>query len=250
MQNKALEKRARDFLHARKTLLMATSNEYGKPTISYAPFVSCNGKFYIYVSARSNRTNDLQRKSSVDVLLIEDEATAKSLFARIRIKFGCSAHAVSRRKKEWQEIIDLFGNKFGPVFDLVRPLADFTLFRLTPHEATYVEGFGKAYSMTGDLRNPTHVGGDRAGVKKFATKSGKKIYRIMRGDRQIIESAKKGIYAGWNGGQTKRRIFGRLDCKSGMRMKKENRVFFLTWDDAINAGFKPCKICKPTPSDA
>jgi len=71
------------------------------------------------------------------------------------------------------------------------------------------------------------------------------FYKIMRGNGRIITSRKKGKYAGWNG----RRIFGRLDCASGMRMKKENRVFFHSWDDAIIAGFRPCKVCKPTPSD-
>jgi methylphosphotriester-DNA--protein-cysteine methyltransferase len=53
-----------------------------------------------------------------------------------------------------------------------------------------------------------------------------------------------GKFAGWKGGK----IFGRLDCPSGMRkMTKKNRVFFLTWKDAIAAGYKPCKICKPRP---
>lgn len=33
-------------------------------------------------------------------------------------------------------------------------------------------------------------------------------------------------------------------------MKKENQVFFLTWQDAINEGYRPCKKCKPVPDDA
>ncbi len=56
----------------------------------------------------------------------------------------------------------------------------------------------------------------------------------------------RGQYAGWKPGK----IFGRLDCKSGLRMKKENRVFFLSWEDAIRQGYRPCKKCKPTPHDA
>ncbi|MEK7640377.1 MAG: Ada metal-binding domain-containing protein [Patescibacteria group bacterium] len=69
-----------------------------------------------------------------------------------------------------------------------------------------------------------------------------KIYRVLK-KNQIIESLTPGKYAGWKPGK----IFGRLDCKSGMRMKKENRVFFLTWQDAITAGYRPCKNCRPTP---
>lgn len=67
-----------------------------------------------------------------------------------------------------------------------------------------------------------------------------KIFKvIVKG--QVTESSVPGLYAGWRRGK----IFGRLDCKSGLRMKKENRVFFLTYQDAIDSGYRPCKNCKP-----
>ncbi len=68
----------------------------------------------------------------------------------------------------------------------------------------------------------------------------KKKYKILKNGK-IILSDIPGKYAGYKLGK----IFGRLDCKSGMRMKKENRVFFLTWDDAIREGYRPCKNCRP-----
>jgi hypothetical protein len=71
-----------------------------------------------------------------------------------------------------------------------------------------------------------------------------KKYKILK-DGKIIESSVPGKYAGYK----KDKIFGRLVCKSGMRMKKENRVFFLTWEDAINEGYRPCKNCKPVPDN-
>ena len=71
----------------------------------------------------------------------------------------------------------------------------------------------------------------------------RKFKRIK--DGETSESEVPGNYAGWR----PRKIFGRLDCKSGMRMKRENRVFFLSWDDAVAAGYRPCKNCKPTPED-
>ena len=69
-------------------------------------------------------------------------------------------------------------------------------------------------------------------------------YRVLKNGK-IVESAIPGKYAGYRPDK----IFGRLDCKSGMRMKKENRVFFLIWEDAIAEGYRPCKNCKPTPKD-
>jgi methylphosphotriester-DNA--protein-cysteine methyltransferase len=72
-----------------------------------------------------------------------------------------------------------------------------------------------------------------------------KTYKILSSGR-FVQSSIPGRYVGWRRGK----IFGRLDCKSGMRMKKENRVFFLTWEDAIQEGYRPCKNCRPTKDDA
>ena len=45
------------------------------------------------------------------------------------------------------------------------------------------------------------------------------------------------------GGNAKLKIYGTLQCKSGKRMKKENRVFFNSKNEAINLGYRPCGHC-------
>jgi len=67
-----------------------------------------------------------------------------------------------------------------------------------------------------------------------------KLYTILKAG-EFVRSPIPGKYAGWGPGK----IFGRLDCKSGMRIKKENRVFFHTLEDAVNEGYRPCKKCRP-----
>lgn len=44
-------------------------------------------------------------------------------------------------------------------------------------------------------------------------------------------------------GNRKLLIYGTLDCFSGKRMKKENRVFFSTESEAIGMGYRCCKNC-------
>jgi len=44
-------------------------------------------------------------------------------------------------------------------------------------------------------------------------------------------------------GNSRLKIFGMLRCAQGKRMKKENRVFFRSMEDAINAGYRPCGHC-------
>jgi Metal binding domain of Ada len=45
------------------------------------------------------------------------------------------------------------------------------------------------------------------------------------------------------GGNRKLKIYGTLQCSSGKRMLRENRVFFSSEAEAIAAGFRPCGHC-------
>ncbi|WPV02115.1 Ada metal-binding domain-containing protein [Mucilaginibacter sp. cycad4] len=47
------------------------------------------------------------------------------------------------------------------------------------------------------------------------------------------------------GGYRPGKIYGKLSCSSGKRMKIENRVFFGSEQEAINAGYRPCGHCMP-----
>lgn len=44
-------------------------------------------------------------------------------------------------------------------------------------------------------------------------------------------------------GNKKLKIYGTLDCSSGKRMKKENRVFFSGEEEAMKNGYRPCGNC-------
>ncbi|WP_300487724.1 Ada metal-binding domain-containing protein [Flavobacterium sp.] len=45
------------------------------------------------------------------------------------------------------------------------------------------------------------------------------------------------------GGNKKLKIVGRLHCTSGKRMKKINRVFFASMEEAEAMGYRPCGHC-------
>lgn len=48
------------------------------------------------------------------------------------------------------------------------------------------------------------------------------------------------------GGNSKLKIYGKLSCASGKRMKRANRVFFTHEVEAIKAGYRPCGHCMNT----
>ena len=45
------------------------------------------------------------------------------------------------------------------------------------------------------------------------------------------------------GGNERLKIYGTLQCSSGKRMKKQNRVFFVSEEEAIENGYRPCGHC-------
>jgi len=45
------------------------------------------------------------------------------------------------------------------------------------------------------------------------------------------------------GGNRKLKIYGTLQCGSGKKMKRDNRIFFSTESNAIQNGFRPCGHC-------
>lgn len=45
------------------------------------------------------------------------------------------------------------------------------------------------------------------------------------------------------GGNVNLKIYGTLKCKSGKRLKRENRIFFSSESEALGNGFRPCGHC-------
>ncbi|MNR53611.1 Metal binding domain of Ada [compost metagenome] len=45
------------------------------------------------------------------------------------------------------------------------------------------------------------------------------------------------------GGNSKLKIYGTLSCRSGKKLKKENRVFFISETEAMQNGYRPCGHC-------
>ncbi len=47
------------------------------------------------------------------------------------------------------------------------------------------------------------------------------------------------------GGNKRLKIYGTLQCQSGKRMKRENRVFFAAAAEAIQHNYRACGHCLP-----
>ncbi len=154
------ENSAFKLLFSRKTLVMATADKNGAPNVSYAPFVVHRAPpLYVYTSSRSRHTRNMMETAKSSVMFIEDEARTRNFFARERFTCQCSTELVARESTEWRTAMSLFKRKFGKVFDIIRPLPDFALFRLIPDGGLYVRGFGQAFELSADMKNSKHITG-------------------------------------------------------------------------------------------
>lgn len=67
------------------------------------------------------------------------------------------------------------------------------------------------------------------------------VLHVKMSDAEIYRKIKNNIIR--LAGNKKLKIYGKLSCNSGKRMKKENRVFFRSENEAIKKGFRPCGHC-------
>lgn len=137
-----------------RSVVLSTASSDGVPQASYAPFlIDADKSIYIYISGLSAHTTNLKQTSRASVLLIEDEAETKEIFARRRLTYDCIAEVLPRDTGQWQALIGRFEQRFGHVVELMKDLPDFQLFRLQPQSGQFVIGFGAAYRVNASNLN-------------------------------------------------------------------------------------------------
>lgn len=67
------------------------------------------------------------------------------------------------------------------------------------------------------------------------------LYHQDIDDQALRRAIKRGTIL--FGGNRRLKIYGTLQCHSGKRMKRENRVFFETSHEASAEGYRPCGHC-------
>lgn len=135
---------------SRKSLLLATLNPKHQPEISSTPFLKDTNNFYIFISELASHTQNLKRHPSLSIMLIEDEKDTKNAFARRRLSYECQAKIIERNENQWAEILAKFEVRLGKTVSMLKSLPDFHLFQLEPISGNYIEGFGKAFKLSGE----------------------------------------------------------------------------------------------------
>jgi len=67
------------------------------------------------------------------------------------------------------------------------------------------------------------------------------VHHTASTDAQIRKKIRKSSFE--FAGNATLKIFGKLNCASGKRVKRTNRVFFNSREEAIKNSFRPCGHC-------
>lgn len=135
---------------SRSGLLLATLSQQTIPELSATPFIKRENCFYIFISELAAHTQNLKQHSNVSVMLIEDEQNASNPFARKRLSYQCLARLVEKEERIWPAVLDSFEQRHGKTVSLLKSLPDFHLFELKALSGQYIEGFGKAFRLSGE----------------------------------------------------------------------------------------------------
>ncbi len=131
-----------------RSVQLATLNAEAEAEASYAPCVWLESVCYLFLSGLSSHTGNLLRHPRLSLLLL-DEGGANP-FARMRASLQGSAEVVDRDDARFAAIMAEFHRNFGKVMELLEPLPDFRLFRISSTGGSFVRGFGQAYEIFGD----------------------------------------------------------------------------------------------------
>lgn len=156
-----------ELLQQQQSCCLATLDEAGQAHASYSPFAFNieKNELYLILSELSEHCLNLLARPGVSVLIMEDEADSKQIFARRRVQYAMQARECVDTT-EHETIINALKQRHGGIIDLLNGLTDFHVFKLVSNGGRYIEGFGKAYTSDNSSLTEgfTHIGPEQ--IKK------------------------------------------------------------------------------------
>lgn len=138
---------ARGFISEFSSVILGTVSNEGRPHTSYAPTITDQGHYYVFVSGLAQHTKTLGN-GHASLFFVQDEQQAKTIFARTRFTIDCTSTVVENNTERYQTLLNQFQSRHGSTIKLLRTLPDFVMFELQPQSASFVTGFGAAYDFT------------------------------------------------------------------------------------------------------
>ena len=147
---RAVENEIKEFIDSCGSVNIASVNKNGDVIISYAPFIACNGQYYIYISEVADHFDSINANpNNIEIMFIQDESKASSVILRVRLKYRAKATFVQRGSDCFNAVLDVFEEKNHNAsgIKMIRNMSDFHLIKLDFYQGRFVKGFGQAYDI-------------------------------------------------------------------------------------------------------
>ncbi|RAX51711.1 HugZ family heme oxygenase [Helicobacter sp. 16-1353] len=141
------------FVESCGSVCIASIAKDGRAIASYAPCIAYKGKYYIYISEVAEHFESISANpKNLEIMFLQDEAKAKSVILRARLRYRSEAEFVERGSEEFEGAFDEFERKTGGSGGIktIRKMSDFYLVRLEFKSGRFVKGFGQAYDINGE----------------------------------------------------------------------------------------------------
>jgi putative heme iron utilization protein len=152
-----IQQTAQQFRAQFQSVTLATLSESHLPDVSYAPFLlDKQQRTYVFISLLAQHTKNLINNPHASLLWLADEQDSPNIFARERLTLHCTASLVEQDNPNYNQRLDQLQQRHGETIALLRTLQDFRLFRFEADSGLFVQGFGKAFPVSGNSLLPAN----------------------------------------------------------------------------------------------
>lgn len=143
-----LAKEIDEFKRSFSSVIIASVDSKNNAISSYAPVIFDDNDIYIFISEVSEHYHSIKANpDKVEIMFIEDESKAKSVFVRIRLRYKVNAEILNR-DQDFDRLFKLL-KKQNPKthVDMFYGVKDFHFVKLEVKKGRFVKGFGAAYEI-------------------------------------------------------------------------------------------------------
>lgn len=144
------------FMNEFNSVILSTLSSQNEVLITYAPVLRDGDDLYIYISEVADHYSSIKANpENIEIMFLEDEAKAKSVIARKRLRYRVKA-TFMQRGELFDKVYDNFVERVGKSGGVgqIRNMLDFHLIKLELGKGRFVRGFGQAYDLNGKNIQP------------------------------------------------------------------------------------------------
>lgn len=143
-----LDKQIDEYKRSFKSVIIASVDSNGNAISSYAPIIFDNDDMYVFISEVAEHYHALKANpDKAEIMFLQDEKEAKTIFARIRLRYKVTA-TILDRDNDFDRLFALMKEQHkNEHVDMFYGIKDFHFVKLSPKNGRFVKGFGAAYEI-------------------------------------------------------------------------------------------------------